>query len=378
MTRQLGQWAMLAYAALISLVAVASLTRPYHNGDMPPYIANVLIFEGKVGSDYQQVCRTTDAVIKASVPPAHYQILAHTCDEPSSRSLAESLPWYSIKPLYILAVEGFHILGVPLVPATVLVSVLSYIGLALLLWKWIGWPAYIVMVAPPIVANVRVEVPDELNLLLAMIAFYVICERRKYVWGLTILLVCIWCRPDMLMFSGLSLFALWLIRRIDLVEFCTLSLVALASYGAITHFSGNYGWAVLFKNSFTVAGVPFPGEEVVHITPKFYMQIALDHLHALEFENVTPNEQVQSSLLLFVLLGALAIRFHRDRVYQVLTLGTLGAIAVHFLSMPSLYPRWLAPMYLFLTLSFISSVKPLEMERDDRRRGCTRLEYRPE
>ena len=361
----------LLYAAMVGIIAVASFLRPYHNGDMVPYVANVIAIESKSSSDFQEICRKTDALIKDSVPASHYQTIGRTCDEFSSRSLAEALPWYSVKPLYILAVEALHIFRVPLVRATVLVSILSYIGLAWLLWTWIGWPAFILMIAPPIIANVRVEVPDELNILLTMVAFFLICVRRKYVWGSAVLLICIWCRPDMLIFSGLSLFALWLTKKIDLVEFGAFSAVALASYVAITHFSGNFGWAVLFKNSFTVAGVPLPGEEVVNITPRFYIQTLLDHLHSLEFQNVTPQEQVQSSLLLLVLLAALAIHLHRDRLYQVLTVVTLLAIAAHFLSMPSLYPRWLAPMYLFLMVSFICSLQGLKLERSDQPRSRT-------
>jgi hypothetical protein len=155
----------------------------------------------------------------------------------------------------------------------------------------------------------------------------------------------------MLIYSGLIFFALWLLRRLDLIEFCVLSVLALTSYWMITHFSGNFGWSVWFKYTYTSAGVAFPGEEIVHITPQFYIQTALYNLHSLEFRNVTPNDMVQSSLVLFVLFAALAIRFHQDQVYRVLTVATLPAIAIKFLVMPSLYPRYYAPMYLFLILS---------------------------
>jgi hypothetical protein len=349
----------LLYAGMISLVAVLSFIRPYHNGDVVAYVATAIIFRSNSNPDFVEIHRKAWATVKSSIPASHFQMLSNSPWTPKNSAIfGEFLPYYAMKPLYVIAMEGLNVLGVPLVRAAVIISILSYVGIASLLWKWIGWPAFVVMIAPPAIAMARVEQPDALNLLLAMTGFYLICERRRYGFGSLMLLMCIWCRPNMVILSGITFFALWLAKKVDLNGFVLISVLALGSYWSIMHFSGDYGWSVFFERYFD--NLATPGEAVVHITPGIYIKNALESLHSLEFQNVyPPTEAVQSSLLLFVLFGVLAIRFHTDQVYRVLTLATLSAIAVSFLCLPTLYFRFYAPMYLFLTVSFISSLKPL-------------------
>jgi len=352
-------WKKAPYAVMIGVVAALALVRPYHNADMVAYIGSAIR-----SNDFEEIYTRTYTTLKASVPPHHFDELtvSYSADQGvNAIRFGEIIPFYSIKPIYVLAVQVLHFFGIPFVLATVLISVLSYIGVAWLLWKWIGWLAYVVVIGPPLIGLVRYSTPDGLNLLLAMLAFWLICERRSYFWGSTILLVCVWCRTDMVILSGLVFFSLWLIKKIDVAEFGVLSALALASYWFINHLAGSFGWATLFAYSFLGGGAfTPPGEAIIHVTPKIYITTAFENLHALELLAYTNIGLIQSGLFLFVLFAVLAIRFQEDQVYRTLTLASLTAMVVHFLCLPSPDFRYYAPMCLFQTVSFICSVKPLE------------------
>ena len=349
----------LPYAAMIIVISTLAFIRPYDNADMVGYIACTI-----PSNDFQQINRDTYSALESSVVPRHFRLLTGLNPGEQNRhakstELAEVQLFYSIKPLYIIAIQVLHLFGISSVRATYLISALGYLGAGWLLWKWIGWPAYVVMIAPPIIGLVRYSTPDGMNLLLAMTGFYLIGERRWYVRGAAFLLVCVWVRPDMLILSGLTFVALWLTRKIDFVELCTLSVLAVISYWTIMHVSGNYGWSVLFAHSFySAAHVTTPGEQIFHITPQMYITTFFNNLRPLELVNLTDIGAVQSGLAIFVLLATLAIKRQRDPVYRALTLATLFSMAIHYLLFPSPDFRYFAPMSLFQVVSFVCSFEP--------------------
>ncbi len=158
--------------------------------------------------------------------------------------------------------------------SAVAISAVSSFALAILLWFWLspylaGLPLVacctMIMLSPNILALVRWATPDCLATFIAALAFYLILERKLYFWGCAALMCDIWVRTDVLVLAGVIFFVLWVRAKLDFPQFASLCVLSLGSYFAINHFAGNYGWSVLFFNSF-LGGVTAPGEAILHVS----------------------------------------------------------------------------------------------------------------
>jgi hypothetical protein len=345
-TKRIPLWG--PYAVMLLLVGVLSYTKPKHNWDLVEYVA-----AASAGGNFEEIHRLTFAAVRTEVAREHFVEIT-TANEfrkdlyRNPAHLGEVMAFYSVKPLFIAAIRGLHLAGIPLVHAAMLVPILSYLFLGWVLWKWVGWPAYLMMIGPPILGLVRLITPDALALAVSAAALYLICERGLLAVGTALLLLCIWCRPDTVIFAGFIFLALWAVHKINLGAFCLLSMLALVSYWAISHFSGNPGWSALFESSF-IRPIVAPLDQTSYITPRLYAVTALRNLVGLESE---------SALFIFVLLGAIAIRLHRSAIYRAITWATFPAIVAHYLGFPTLEMRFFAPMFLFQLTALISSLGP--------------------
>ena len=137
--------------------------------------------------------------------------------------------------------------------------------------------------------------------------------------------------------AGIVFAALLLCRRIDAVEFASLSILALGSYFTINHFSGLTGWPALFYNSF-LGGLINPEEVELHFSRSAYLhQVVRGSFLWL----------IYGSFALYVLLGGLAIWLGRNALYAYMVVAVLTARAVS---------RFLIPMATSATpRSFTSS-----------------------
>ena len=149
----------------------------------------------------------------------------------------------------------------------------------MLLWQWLaaylgGWSlaaaCTLIMLSPNILVLSRWPTPDCLATLVAAVASYLILERKSYFWGCALLLLDVWVRTDALVLAGIVFAVLLITRKLDIMQFIALSLLALGSYFTINHFAGNYGWPALFYNSF-LGGLTAPGEVVIHFSWSAYL-----------------------------------------------------------------------------------------------------------
>jgi hypothetical protein len=269
---------------------------------------------------------------------------------------AEQLPFYSIKPVYVALVKVTHGAGLPFPKAAVAVSAAANFILAVLLWLWLGaylggWTlaaaCSLIMLSPNVLALSRWATPDCLATAVAAIALYLILERKGYFWGSSLLVVNVWIRTDALVLAGIVFATLLLIRKLDVVEFASLCILALGSYFAINHFSGSYGWAALFYNSF-LGGLVAPGETVLHFSRNAYLhQIIRGSFLWL----------IYGSFALYVLLGGLAICLTRSVMYSYMIVAVIAARVVSYMLYPNGDQRYTAVLYVLVLVSLVIAVR---------------------
>src|SRR5271170_4393245 len=177
------------YLCLFALLSVWAVLQPQYTWDLLGYIGCSVD-----SCDPRAIHRVTFDSIRSISSNKEIQV-----DSPYRADVAanpyhfaEQLPFYSIKPIYVVLVKGLHRLGVPFPKAAVTVSAASNLLLALLLWRWLG--AYLsglplaaacslIMLSPNVLALSRWATPDCLATLVAGFAFYLVLERKWYFWG---------------------------------------------------------------------------------------------------------------------------------------------------------------------------------------------------
>jgi hypothetical protein len=269
---------------------------------------------------------------------------------------AEQLPFYSIKPVYVALIKVLHQAGMPFQKSAVAISAASNFLLAVLLWQWLaaylsGWSlaaaCTLIMLSPNILVLSRWPTPDCLATLVAAVAFYLILERKSYFWGSALLLLDVWVRTDALVLAGIVFAVLLITRKLDIMQFAALSLLALGSYFTINHFAGNYGWPALFYNSF-LGGLTAPGEAVIHFSWSAYIH---------QWVRGAFLWLISGSFALYLLLGGLAISLNRSSMYSFMCAAVLAARALSYLLYPNGDQRYTAVLFVLIPVSLVIEIR---------------------
>jgi len=348
-----GSYVLIPYVGFFLLLSIWSVMQPQYTWDLLGYIGCSVD-----SADPKTIHRAVfDAIRPVSSSPEIQVDNPYRVDVAANPyHFAEQLPFYSIKPVYVALLKVTHRAGLPFPKAAVAVSAAANFALAVLLWVWLGaylggWTlaaaCSLIMLSPNVIALSRWATPDCLATAVAAIALYLILERKAYFWGSSLLVVNVWIRTDALVLAGIVFATLLLIRKLDLVEFASLCILALGSYFAINHFSGNYGWAVLFYNSF-LGGLPAPGETVLHFSGRAYLhQIVRGSFLWLAY----------GSFALYVLLGALAISLSKSVIYSHMVAAVLAARVVSYALYPNGDQRYTAVLYVLVLVSLVIGIR---------------------
>src|ERR1700722_17806619 len=341
------------YLCLFLLLSVWAIRQPHYTWDLLGYVGcAVNSTDPKIIHDV-----AFDAIRDA---PSDEDIHA---DNPYRKDVtanpyhfAEQLPFYSIKPVYVASIKVLHQAGMPFQKSAVAISAASNFLLAVLLWQWLaaylsGWSlaaaCTLIMLSPNILVLSRWATPDCLATLVAAVAFYLVLERKSYFWGSSILLLDVWVRTDALVLAGIVFAVLLITRKLDILQFAALSLLALGSYFTINHFAGNYGWPALFYNSF-MGGLTAPGEAVIHFSWSAYVhQLVRGAFLWL----------ISGSFALYVLLGALAISLNRTSMYSYMCAAVLAARALSYLLYPNGDQRYTAVLFVLIPVFLVIEIR---------------------
>jgi len=341
------------YLCLFLLLSVWAIRQPHYTWDLLGYVGcAVNSTDPKVIHDV-----AFDAIRDA---PSDEDIHA---DNPYRKDVtanpyhfAEQLPFYSITTVYVASIKVLHQAGMPFQKSAVAISAASNFLLAVLLWQWLaaylsGWSlaaaCTLIMLSPNILVLSRWATPDCLATLVAAVAFYLVLERKSYFWGSSILLLDVWVRTDALVLAGIVFAVLLITRKLDILQFAALSLLALGSYFTINHFAGNYGWPALFYNSF-MGGLTAPGEAVIHFSWSAYVhQLVRGAFLWL----------ISGSFALYVLLGALAISLNRTSMYSYMCAAVLAARALSYLLYPNGDQRYTAVLFVLIPVFLVIEIR---------------------
>jgi hypothetical protein len=271
----------------------------------------------------------------------------------------ESLPYFSIKPLYIELIAIFYRLGIRIFPAIILASVIPAFCATLLMCAWtlrLGGSALLLCIflfVPEIRGPGSGVGPDALSVLALAAALFLIFMYEKFCPGITLLLASIWIRTDNAIVALFVLgYLLWK-RRLPLWMTSVLAAVAVASPLLINHFGGSYGWRALYSHTFKFVEFA-PGEFTASFTTN-------DHLHALR---AGLAEILQGSVLVYFVLGAVGYFIVPE--LRVLLLLVLTAGAVHFVIYPNFEPRYYAIVYFLIAVAATVAISRIIAARNQR------------
>ncbi len=210
------------------------------------------------------------------------------------------------------------------------------------IFLWLG-----VMIVPTVAQTARLFTPDALSCALVVFAAWLILEQRQYWWGMSVAVLVVWVRPDYLLFSGILAVALWLTRKVSLAEAAAAVGLTLGSYLFIVHFSGNYGWPLLFRHSF-LGYLLAPGEFVVNTDAvlRAYPRILIE---AVKYQ------LLDSFLLGYYALGAFLLLTEVASEYHALLMTVLLFGAAHVMVFPSVEDRFFGPITVVVSMSFVAT-----------------------
>jgi hypothetical protein len=350
---KLSRFAVVPYVCFFLFISAYAVLQPEYTWDLLGYIGSSVD-----STDARAIHDTAFDAIRPFAAKKDIQV-----DNPYRADVAanpyhfaEQLPFYAIKPLYVELIKVEHRLGLPYPRAAVAISAVSNFLLAMLLWRWLsaylsGLPLLasctLIMLSPNVLELSRWATPDCFATVVAALGVYLLLERNLYFWGCSLLIVDIWVRTDVLVLAGVVFLVLLLRRKLDVVEFASLCLLSLGSYLAINHFSGNYGWAALFYNSFQ-GGLAAPGETLIHFSRSAYLHQVVRGAYLW---------LISGSFALYLLLGGLAIWLNRASLYTDVVAAVLGARVVSYILYPNGDQRYTAVLFVLIPVALVRAVR---------------------
>jgi hypothetical protein len=357
-------------------------SRPYFHSlydmDMMGYIGNAVAISG---ASIREIHDTAYRALNAEAPPAAREhLLGRDKAGPTSQwesrqdravdagHFAEYLPCFAVRPIFNELIYLLHYkLGVGLVKASIVIPVASYWLIGALVFLWLGRytgleraaaGSFLLMLSPPILDLARFNTPDALACLVSLAALYLIFERNRMFWGLTLLLLSVYVRTDNALLAVAVLgYCCVVTRQLEKIPAAVLALLAVSSVLLINHFAGDYGLRVLYYRSFVAIPLA-PGE----LVPNFGIA---DYLRAFR---TAVSQTMSGSLPLFFLMGVVGICAQRQRASQAIAAVTTFYLIFHFLLFPSGQERFWGVFYIGCAMVLMMGAWPgAKLPRDNDR-----------
>lgn len=146
------------------------------------------------------------------------------------------LPYFAIKPLYVLALEAVHAVGLSVTDSSRAVSTLFYFGIAVMLWAYTrSWLSLLVLVLPETMLLGQANEPDAMSCLFLLLGLWLVFFKRRDM-GLLVLVLAIWVRPENALLCLLVILVLLIDGRLDVPKAAVLALLCVGSDVLINHF----------------------------------------------------------------------------------------------------------------------------------------------
>ena len=253
------------------------------------------------------------------------------------------LPYFSVKPLYILAMDLAHAGGADVITSSRVVSSLCFFGIAVGVWLYArSWLAIFMLILPEVLYLGQANEPDGMSTMLLLLALWAIFLKNVNM-GVLPLILAVWARPDNAVLCLMVLVCLSFFGRVELPKTIALIGLTLASVIVISHFG--YGWRSLYFHTFLGGN---PGE-VAHFA-------AADYLRALAHGG---RDVLHSSLPIYGILWAVGLICGRDpELRTILTVVALSSL-IHFVIFPNYEPRYYG---LFFVVTSATAIRLISRE----------------
>jgi len=334
---KIGAFAVTFYALVVLGVCVWAFKRPACNFDMFAYIASV---EASKGKSSQEIFGKTVQAIPALTSKQREDLFSveYRRDLLSNADhLMLALPIYIIKPLYVETIRVLErVTTSPIMPA-ILTSIVGYVGIAVLVWLLIGRQsvalATAIIVQPVLLQSVQLQTPDAFSTMWLVLGLFLYMNNRKLP-GTLVLLGSVWIRPDSIVYVGCIFAALCLDERIDILEFATVSALALSSWFTISRFG--YSWTILFYNSF-IDPIADPTALQFQVTAGIYLHVVYSSLKGMWLNHA-------GLLLLLVIVG------WGYKPGRIILLACVAGAVLHFVLFPSSEDRFYLLLYVMASI----------------------------
>jgi hypothetical protein len=247
------------------------------------------------------------------------------------------LPYFSVKPLYVMTLSLLHKAGLGLMDSSRLISTLSYFGMAVLAWYSTGsWLSLVVLILPEFMMLGEATEPDAMSVLFLLVGLFALFLEQED-FGIAPLVASVWIRPDNLILVLVVLSWLLLSGRFKLNVSVPLGLLSVASVVLISHYG--YGWKALYFHTF-LGGGP---EGVAKFA-------AADYVRALSSGTKT---MLHGAVPIYGLMWLAAFSLAWEtKVREVLALSAVYSV-LRFLVFPSYEPRYYGLFFLSTAICVI-------------------------
>ncbi len=351
----------LLFFLLLLAMAVYCYKRPAYNWDMLAYMTLTANIDHP---NFEEVHTMVYDAARQHADSESYRLLVlpsnaqrhqmHT----DYKALQQAMPFYIVKPLYIGCCYLFYKLGVNLVTAVFLPSILAFLGIGLLLFHWLSKYAdapkaiilaLLFMYTSPFISSAKLATPDCLSALLLFCGMYLLQGGNH--WKAFILFaLSVTARMDNIIAAAILLLVPAIVKELKLKAYTMMLVVLAVIYVAVSYLASRYGWSLSYVGDFT--GRWYHSRAEYTGSAKGYIVLLKSAiLTGLQF----------SYAMIFFLLAFISLAIGRpksvmnnaDHLYII---ATILIIIVRLLLFPSVEDRFNLAYYLIIYILFIKQL----------------------
>jgi hypothetical protein len=192
--------------------------------------------------------------------------------------------------------------------------------------------------------------PDTLSVLIAVGAVCLILEAQRPIAASVLLIVGVWMRPEIIVFTGLAFCALFMANKLSFLRAAALSILAALSYLFVVR--NGYPFKTQFYTSI-VGRLNAPGEAHVVLTRGMYLNALKQAVQDLSLRNPLVA-------LPFIVCAAIVLLAPRKSIWQLITIASVLASLILFLAYPHMEARYyIANIFFIPALIFLTQLGPV-------------------
>lgn len=359
------------YLFLLLTVTVGLGFFPGYNWDMLPYMALIKKMDGV--KNFDQIHSTVYNTVQKNLPKKKYEDLVDPAQpyrvkmQKDAAAFESQLPFFDIKPIYLLIAFIFYKLGVSLSYATVLPSVVSFFFINVVSFFWcrkFNLPTNISVLILILICIVSFPLairsnPDTLACLFLLISSYFFLETDNLLYSILFLLLSVLTRPENIIFSFLLLSIViigkWN-KKVSLFSLAIyLALLLLAYYIPVKMM--NYpGWGSLIYHAFIDNMVDPAIKQTISLSA--YVKVLRENVL-----NIKGLIGIVGLLIISIIIFKKNLRDDRFMLYKLFFLVVIAWTIIKTLLFPMPAYRFFIPPALFIFFVLIKEYQIWLSER---------------